>query len=72
MTSSHDQSCDLLSHVVSSVQDEEVAKIAEAFPFTKYFETAPQPLFKGNSHAEDLDIAEVGVALSHDCHVTVM
>lgn len=41
-------------------QDEEVEKIAELFPFTKYFETAPQPLFKGNSYAEDFDIAEVG------------
>ncbi len=36
-----------------------MSKIAEFFPFTKYFETAPQPLFKGKSHAEDLDIAEV-------------
>ena len=44
-------------------QDEEVEKIAELFPFTKYFETAPQPLFKGKSYAEDLDIAEVSTGV---------
>ena len=36
-----------------------MAKIAELFPFTSYFSTAPQPVFKGHSFAEDLDIAEV-------------
>ncbi|XP_065882435.1 RNA helicase aquarius-like [Dysidea avara] len=35
-----------------------VAALQEHFPFTKYFENAPQPLFKGQSWAEDLDIAE--------------
>ena len=28
------------------------------FPFAKFFENAPQPLFKENSYAEDLDVAE--------------
>lgn len=32
--------------------------VRELFPFTKFFETAPQPLFKGKSYEEDLDIAE--------------
>ena len=36
-----------------------MSKIAELFPFTEYFSTAPQPVFKGRSYAEDLDIAEV-------------
>lgn len=44
-------------------QEEEVSKIAELFPFTGYFSTAPQPVFKGVSFAEDLDIAEVGMVL---------
>ncbi|XP_013382213.1 intron-binding protein aquarius-like isoform X1 [Lingula anatina] len=39
-------------------QAEAVEKIAELFPFTKFFENAPQPVFKGQSYAEDLDIAE--------------
>ncbi len=36
-----------------------MVKIAKLFPFTKYFSTAPQPLFKGKSFSEDLEIAEV-------------
>ena len=28
------------------------------FPFTKFFENAPQPLFKERSYEEDLDMAE--------------
>ena len=28
------------------------------FPFHKFFNNAPQPLFKGQTYAEDLDIAE--------------
>jgi len=35
-----------------------VEKIQELFPFTKFFENAPQPLFKGRTFAEDFDIAE--------------
>jgi hypothetical protein len=42
------------------LQEMDVTKIAELFPFTGYFSTAPQPVFKGDSFAEDLDIAEVG------------
>ena len=30
----------------------------EHFPFTKFFENAPQPVFKGRTYAEDMDIAE--------------
>lgn len=33
-------------------------QIAEEFPFTKFFENAPQPLFKSNTYEEDLEIAE--------------
>lgn len=32
--------------------------IKDEFPFTKYFENAPQPIFKGRSYAEDMDMAE--------------
>lgn len=41
-----------------SGKDVPVQKIAEEFPFSKFFENAPQPLFKGVSFEEDLDIAE--------------
>ena len=30
----------------------------ELFPFNKFFENAPQPLFKGQTYEEDLEIAE--------------
>ncbi len=36
----------------------EVSKLKELFPFTKFFENAPQPVFKGRTYEEDLDIAE--------------
>ena len=32
--------------------------VATLFPFTKFFEDAPQPLFKGKSLQEDLDVAD--------------
>lgn len=32
--------------------------MAEHFPFRKYFSNAPQPVFKGRSYEEDIDIAE--------------
>ena len=35
-----------------------VAEVAEAFPFKNFFADAPQPLFKGQSFDEDLEIAE--------------
>ena len=41
-----------------SLQEVPVEEIAKVFPFTKYFENAPQPLFKGRTYAEDMDIAE--------------
>ena len=47
-------SCDLFS-----LQPEGLIAITELFPFAKYFSNAPQPLFKGQSFAEDWDIAEV-------------
>lgn len=40
------------------VENANIAKIKELFPFHKFFENAPQPLFKGRTYAEDLDIAE--------------
>eukprot|EP00066_Takifugu_rubripes_P001547 XP_003962796.1 PREDICTED: intron-binding protein aquarius [Takifugu rubripes] len=36
----------------------EVQAVAEHFPFHKYFSNAPQPVFKGRSYEEDIDIAE--------------
>ncbi|XP_017331417.1 RNA helicase aquarius isoform X3 [Ictalurus punctatus] len=36
-----------------SIQD-----VAAHFPFHKYFSNAPQPVFKGQSYQEDMDIAE--------------
>lgn len=36
----------------------EVRTVAELFPFHKYFSNAPQPVFKGQSYEEDMDIAE--------------
>ena len=35
-----------------------VEKIKEHFPFLRFFENAPQPLFKGRTYEEDLEIAE--------------
>lgn len=35
-----------------------VQTISKEFPFHKFFDNAPQPLFKGNSFDEDLEIAE--------------
>jgi len=43
-----------------------VAALQEHFPFTKYFENAPQPVFKGQSWAEDFDIAEVSILVVDD------
>ena len=31
--------------------------IEKHFPFTKFFEDAPQPIFKGKSYEEDMEIA---------------
>uniref|UniRef100_A0A665WP71 RNA helicase aquarius n=1 Tax=Echeneis naucrates TaxID=173247 RepID=A0A665WP71_ECHNA len=36
----------------------EVEAVAACFPFHKYFSNAPQPVFKGRSYEEDMDIAE--------------
>lgn len=36
---------------------EEPKYVAEYFPFTKFFDDAPQPIFIGNSMGEDMDIA---------------
>ena len=33
-------------------------EIGTEFPFTKFFENAPQPVFKGRSKEEDWEIAE--------------
>lgn len=39
-------------------QDGEAQAVAAHFPFHKYFANAPQPVFKGRSYEEDMDIAE--------------
>lgn len=36
----------------------QVEAVAALFPFHKYFSNAPQPVFKGRSYEEDMDIAE--------------
>lgn len=36
----------------------EVGDVAAHFPFPQYFSNAPQPVFKGRSYEEDMDIAE--------------
>ncbi|XP_030641850.1 RNA helicase aquarius [Chanos chanos] len=35
-----------------------VEEVASHFPFPKYFSNAPQPVFKGRTYEEDMDIAE--------------
>ena len=44
--------------VVKAGEDGDLAKVKQLFPFTKFFENAPQPLFKERTFAEDFDIAE--------------
>ncbi|CAH1791178.1 unnamed protein product [Owenia fusiformis] len=39
-------------------QTKTASMIMEHFPFTKFFDNAPQPLFKARTYEEDLDIAE--------------
>ncbi|XP_005109242.1 RNA helicase aquarius [Aplysia californica] len=39
-------------------QDEHMKKIQELFPFVKFFANAPQPLFRGKTFAENMNIAE--------------
>jgi len=41
-----------------ALQRARVEKIQELFPFTRFFENAPQPVFKGRTFEEDFDIAE--------------
>ena len=36
----------------------EAEAVASFFPFHKYFSNAPQPVFRGRSYEEDMDIAE--------------
>ncbi|KAK6179554.1 hypothetical protein SNE40_011884 [Patella caerulea] len=45
---------------LQNIKDKEAnpTKIRELFPFTKFFDNAPQPLFGGRSYSQDLDIAE--------------
>ena len=33
-------------------------QVKQLFPFTKFFDNAPQPLFYGESYAQDMDIAD--------------
>ncbi|KAJ8411857.1 hypothetical protein AAFF_G00154950 [Aldrovandia affinis] len=35
-----------------------VEDVSDCFPFRKYFSNAPQPVFRGQSYEEDMDIAE--------------
>ena len=36
----------------------EAEAVAAHFPFHEYFSNAPQPVFKGSTYEEDMDIAE--------------
>lgn len=36
----------------------DAAEVATYFPFHEYFANAPQPIFKGRSYEEDMEIAE--------------
>ena len=47
-----------LNNIPYLLQEDDVGTVSEFFPFTKYFENAPQPLFKNETYAEDMDIAE--------------
>ncbi|XP_018426684.1 PREDICTED: intron-binding protein aquarius [Nanorana parkeri] len=39
-------------------QTPDVSDIAKLFPFQQYFSNAPQPIFKGQTYEEDMEIAE--------------
>ncbi|KAI0220204.1 RNA helicase aquarius [Lamellibrachia satsuma] len=39
-------------------QTGDMKKVKDEFPFTKFFENAPQPIFKERSYEEDMDMAE--------------
>lgn len=43
---------------VKGSKPSEVADICNFFPFHQYFANAPQPIFKGRSYMEDMEIAE--------------
>lgn len=36
----------------------DVTDVSSLFPFHQYFANAPQPIFKGKSYEEDMEIAE--------------
>lgn len=36
----------------------DVTEVSAFFPFHEYFANAPQPIFKGRSYEEDMEIAE--------------
>ena len=42
----------------SRTQEGDCPMVAAEFPFVKFFENAPQPLFRCRTYAEDMDIAE--------------
>lgn len=47
-----------LSQCMIILQEGDVKKVKELFPFNEFFENAPQPVFKGRNFDEDMDIAE--------------
>ena len=36
----------------------DITEVSAFFPFHEYFANAPQPIFKGRSYEEDMEIAE--------------
>lgn len=41
-----------------STQTPDTSDISRLFPFHQYFSNAPQPIFKGRTYEEDMEIAE--------------
>lgn len=50
------ENCLCTSHILMQTGD--MKKVKDEFPFTKFFENAPQPIFKERSYEEDMDMAE--------------
>ena len=49
---------ELIASCVCVYQEGGAKQVKQLFPFTKFFDNAPQPLFHGESYAQDMDIAD--------------
>ena len=52
--------CEVITNMfaLSPFQTLPISSIKTNFPFTRFFEDAPQPVFKGDSFDEDFEIAQ--------------